>query len=178
VSRARNTGLWVLALAVVFLILAGGAALTYMAVARPAATVEAEVATGDGSMAGVQIGYSPRVPIWILIRARLDRASLQPGDLGPAQVSILVDGAPYRSLLCQRSAALYSRTFYMCSVTVPVSELGPGTHEVVVRVESVTVRGVPITVDAEAARLTVVNEGPVWYFRQIRLTPAAIQPPA
>jgi hypothetical protein len=49
-----------------FLLMAGGAALTYMSIARPVATFEAEAATGGGEMAGVWIGYSTSVPIWIL----------------------------------------------------------------------------------------------------------------
>jgi hypothetical protein len=49
-----------------FLLMAGGAALTYMSIARPVATVEAEAATGGGEMADVNIGYSTSIPIWIL----------------------------------------------------------------------------------------------------------------
>jgi hypothetical protein len=49
-----------------FLLMAGDAALTYMSIARPVATVEAEATTGGGEMAGVNIGYSTSLPIWIL----------------------------------------------------------------------------------------------------------------
>jgi uncharacterized protein YpmB len=67
VSRSsKSSHLWVTALAVMFLLMAGGAALTYMSIARPVATVEAEAATGGGEMADVNIGYSTSIPIWIL----------------------------------------------------------------------------------------------------------------
>jgi uncharacterized protein YpmB len=67
VSRSsKSSHLWVTALVVMFLLMAGGAALTYMSIVRPVAAVEAEAATGGGEMAGVNIGYSTSVPIWIL----------------------------------------------------------------------------------------------------------------
>ena len=171
---ARSAGLWVTFLVVVFLLFAGGAALTYMAITRPAFELVPEIAAEGGEMAGVRVNYPQRMPIWVLIRANIDPGLVRPEDLGPAQVTVLRNGEAWWSQSCSRSWWPRTMSIYLCSITIPTSELGEGTHRVSVVVESVTVGGKPFPIGKEAVKLTVVNHGGFWYYREIQLQPVTL----
>ena len=176
--RTKHSALWLIFLAVFAVLLAMGATLAYMSMVAPRSEIVGEVNTGGGEMAGVNILYTPRIPLWILVRASVDSSKTPlPTTVGPTTLGIYVNGQLDRTITCGQRT-VNTPSFYLCSFTdrlyvlssTPTASIerslpdGRNTYEV--WIISTTVGGREVT-NVKVLTLVIDKTSHGWYIEKI-----------